>query len=46
VNSIEDIAPQTVKSIEVLKGPEASVYGMRGANGVIVINRITGKDIK
>ena len=46
VNSIEDISPQTVKSIEVLKGPDASVYGMRGANGVIVINRLTGKDIK
>ncbi len=44
VNSIDGISPQTVKSIEVLKGPEASVYGMRGANGVIVITRITGKD--
>jgi TonB-dependent SusC/RagA subfamily outer membrane receptor len=46
VNSIEDISPQSVKSIEVLKGPDASVYGMRGANGVIVITRLTGKDIK
>lgn len=46
VNSIEDMSPQTVKSIQVLKGPDASVYGMRGANGVIVINRLTGKDIK
>ncbi len=44
VQSIDDISPQTVKSIEVLKGPEASVYGMRGANGVIVITLITGKD--
>jgi TonB-dependent SusC/RagA subfamily outer membrane receptor len=44
VQSIDDISPQTVKSIEVLKGPEASVYGMRGANGVIVITRISGKD--
>jgi len=46
VNSIDDISPQTVKSIEVLKGPAASVYGMRGANGVIVITRLSGKDIK
>jgi len=46
VNSIDDISPQTVKSIEVLKGPAASVYGMRGANGVIVITRLTGKDIQ
>ena len=46
VNSIDDISPQTVKSIEVLKGPAASVHGMRGANGVIVITRLTGKDMK
>lgn len=39
VNSIEDIVPQTVNTIEVLKGPDASVWGTRGANGVIVITR-------
>lgn len=44
VNTIEDISPQTVKSIEVLKGPAATVWGMRGSNGVIVITRLTGKD--
>jgi len=44
VNNIDDISPQTVKSIEVLKGPDATVYGTRGSNGVIVITRITGKD--
>ena len=43
VNSIDDISPQTVKSIEVLKGPAASVYGTRGANGVILITRLSGK---
>lgn len=41
---IDDISPETVKSIEVLKGPDASVYGTRGSNGVIVITRKTGKD--
>ena len=46
VNSIDDISPQTVKSIEVLKGPAASVYGTRGANGVILITRLSGKDKK
>ena len=46
VNSITDISPQTVKSIEVLKGPAATVYGTRGSNGVIVITRISGKDNK
>ncbi|MEI8224375.1 MAG: TonB-dependent receptor plug domain-containing protein [Bacteroidota bacterium] len=46
VNNIDDISPQTVKSIEVLKGPAASVYGTRGANGVILITRLSGKDKK
>ncbi len=45
VNSIDDISPQTIKSIEVLKGPDATVYGTRGSNGVIVITRLTGEDI-
>ena len=44
VRDIDDIAPETVKSIEVLKGPDASAYGIRGSNGVIVITRKTGKD--
>lgn len=46
VNSIDDISPQTVKSIEVLKGPAASVYGTKGTNGVILITRLSGKDNK
>jgi len=37
VSSISGINPSTVKSIEVLKGPSASVYGLQGANGVIII---------
>lgn len=46
VNDIGNISPQSVKSIEVLKGPAASVYGIRGSNGVIVINLLTGKENK
>jgi TonB-dependent SusC/RagA subfamily outer membrane receptor len=38
VNSINGINPSMVKSIEVLKGPSASVYGLQGANGVIIIH--------
>ncbi len=38
ISSIDDISPQTVKSIEILKGASASIYGSRGANGVILIN--------
>ena len=37
VDSIRDIPPNEVQSIEVLKGPAASIYGSRGANGVILI---------
>ncbi len=37
VSSINGIDPVMVKTIEVLKGPAASVYGMQGANGVIII---------
>jgi len=46
VNSIDDISPQDVKSIEVLKGPASSVYGTKGTNGVILITRLSGKDRK
>lgn len=41
---IDGIAPETVSRIEVLKGPDASVYGTRGSNGVIIITRRTGKE--
>ena len=37
VGSIDDISPQTVKSIEILKGGDAAMYGSRGMNGVILI---------
>lgn len=33
------VRPAHVKSIRVLKGPQASMYGPRGAEGVIMINR-------
>jgi TonB-dependent SusC/RagA subfamily outer membrane receptor len=44
VRSLDNITPQMVKSIEVLKGPSASIYGSRGANGVIIIYTKRGKD--
>ena len=40
VNSIDYISPISVKSIEILKGSAASIYGSRGANGVILIRLI------
>jgi len=44
VNSISDIQPFTVKSIEILKGASASIYGSRGANGVILIKLVGAGD--
>jgi TonB-dependent SusC/RagA subfamily outer membrane receptor len=38
VTTIDNIQPQLVKSIQVLKGSAASIYGTRGSNGVILIN--------
>jgi TonB-dependent SusC/RagA subfamily outer membrane receptor len=39
VTSIDDITPNTVESIEVLKGTAAAIYGTRGYGGVILIKR-------
>jgi TonB-dependent SusC/RagA subfamily outer membrane receptor len=40
VNSIENITPNMVKSVHLLKGASASIYGSRGTNGVILIELI------
>ena len=32
-----DIVPSTIRTVNVLKGPETSIYGVRGMNGVIVV---------
>jgi len=37
VSTIDGIPPRQVKSIDILKGASTSVYGSRGANGVIII---------
>jgi TonB-dependent SusC/RagA subfamily outer membrane receptor len=44
VTQLDDISPSDVKSIEVLKGASASVYGARGGNGVILITTMKGGD--
>lgn len=46
-NAIQDINPDDIEKISVLKGPNASaLYGSRGANGVILITTKTGKGAK
>lgn len=44
VTTLEGIQPQMVKSIHVLKGSDAAIYGVRGSNGVILINLLDGKE--
>lgn len=46
VTSIDGITPQIVRSIEVLKGSAASIYGSRGSNGVIIISTADPKKSK
>jgi TonB-linked SusC/RagA family outer membrane protein len=42
-NRLNDISPENIESLNVLKGPAASVlYGSRAANGVIVITTKRG----
>jgi len=42
VTTIDNIHPQDVRSVEVLKGSAAAIYGSRGSNGVILINLLRG----
>jgi hypothetical protein len=44
VNDIGYISPLDVKSITVLKRSEATIYGERGTNGVLVITLVNGAD--
>lgn len=37
IESIQSIDPRMVKSINILKGSDASIYGSRGGNGVLLI---------
>jgi len=46
VPSIDNINPVEVKTISVLTGSAASLYGVRGANGVISITLIDGTEIE
>ncbi|WP_373516545.1 SusC/RagA family TonB-linked outer membrane protein, partial [Pricia sp.] len=44
--NIQDINPNNIESINVLKGPAASaLYGLRASNGVVLITTKSGKSI-
>jgi len=38
LNYLDQLNPDDISFIEVLTGPEGSVYGLRGGNGVVLIN--------
>lgn len=38
------VNPNDVATVDVLKGPEASIYGVKGMNGVIVITTKRGNE--
>lgn len=43
-SALEDLTPEDIDMIEVLKGPKAvELYGSEGENGVIVVTTKTGK---
>ena len=44
VPSLDYVNPQEVKSIRLLKGSEATIYGNDGANGVISVTLVKGSD--
>jgi hypothetical protein len=41
---LKNTSPNDVASVEVLKGPDASLYGVRGANGVLMLHMRKGTD--
>ena len=44
ISQLNALPPIEVKSVDILKGAASSIYGSRGANGVIIIITKTGVD--
>jgi len=44
VETIDNVNPLEVKSIKILKGSEATIYGVRGSNGVVSITLKNGTE--
>lgn len=45
-SGLNDINPEDIESITVLKGGSAALYGMRAGRGVILITTKSGKNVK
>ncbi len=46
IDAIRSIPVEEIDRVEVLKGPSAAIYGMRGANGVIAVYTKRGQFMK
>jgi TonB-dependent SusC/RagA subfamily outer membrane receptor len=46
VTAIQGIPVEDIDRVEILKGPSAAIYGMRGANGVIAVYTKRGNFMK
>ena len=46
VNDLNSINPNDVESVEVLKDASASIYGVRGGNGVVLITTKGAKHVE
>jgi TonB-dependent SusC/RagA subfamily outer membrane receptor len=46
VDAVKSIPVEQIERVEVLKGPSAAIYGMRGSNGVIAIYTKRGHYMK
>jgi len=46
INAFRSLNPKDVELIEIIKGPNASIYGSRGANGVIAVYTKRGEFMK
>ncbi|MFC4721021.1 TonB-dependent receptor plug domain-containing protein [Geojedonia litorea] len=44
MSQLSALPPSDVESIDILKGGSASIYGVRGANGVVLITTKKGRD--
>ena len=44
MSQLAALPPSDVKSVDILKGGAAAIYGVRGANGVVLITTKNGRD--
>jgi TonB-dependent starch-binding outer membrane protein SusC len=44
--ALTGINPEDIDTVRVLKGPDAAIYGMEGANGVIIVTTKMGRKTK